>query len=200
MEGNNTYTLFLSSVSKYIQHICKESLSFDTSVLVTGHLWVNIDTKDNFGLVVSEKVNKIEGGKTTVLSSSFPNIEHKTESNLAEVTNNRTAEMGRNNINDTQSFNSSVFPERQGLPLLEANLLKRTFEETNDFLDVQPPLDVSFIKGEVEMLQQGSAEMTDGPSCSTAVVPSSCGLSRGGSMRITPAMGVAQSAEIHLDP
>ena len=59
------------SLSQFMQSLCSGYVEFDSCVLVTGHLYLSVDSKSNIEYVINEKFSKSESLKIVPFSNSF---------------------------------------------------------------------------------------------------------------------------------
>ena len=68
-----TSSKFSKSHAEFLQYLCKGLVGFNKTVIVTGHLYVTIDSGDNLEYVINEKLCKIDGEESiNYISNSFP--------------------------------------------------------------------------------------------------------------------------------
>ena len=64
-------TQFIANLSNFLQNLCQGYIHFDQYVLITGHLHIKVDTKENLEYALNEKIFKNENTLNT-FSNSFP--------------------------------------------------------------------------------------------------------------------------------
>ena len=120
---NDSSNHFISSLAKYLQNLCSGCVSFEKYVLVTGHLYVTVDTGDSQEYVVNEKLCKNNGSEVNMSSNSYhhcpkDNIDHL-PINIYQGRENYTSDRSAivfgdsisNSIKSKTSFRENMFPE-----------------------------------------------------------------------------------------
>ena len=77
---NQTSTKFVATLSNFLLSQCNEYIQFEKYVLVTGHLYVSVDTGEHMEYIVNEKLVKTDGNcDKNILSNSYQIVKAKSE-------------------------------------------------------------------------------------------------------------------------
>ena len=78
--NSDTSSLFLKALTKSLRHLSRNCIDFETTVLVTGNVYVSMDSKEKIHYVLNEKLYKNDSNQVEFLGNSFPSTYSKHDS------------------------------------------------------------------------------------------------------------------------
>ncbi|ESO87870.1 hypothetical protein LOTGIDRAFT_234871 [Lottia gigantea] len=103
---------FINSLVKNLQVLCHGHVSFDSSIQVIGHLYLNVDSQTNIDYIVNEKVCKSDNSSTMFVSKSYHSEPQKKEKKNTEK--NQTRERRSSSQSETSNDDQNQRNDRLG--------------------------------------------------------------------------------------
>ena len=76
-QDNDKTNHFITTLKYYLQLLCNDCVDFNSSVMLTGNIFVTVDAGNCIEYVVNEKVCKANGNEAVFMSNSFQCLPEK---------------------------------------------------------------------------------------------------------------------------